>query len=451
MKVARTMDAVPARGRRPWLPSPRAWRAWASFAIRYRPQSISGEAPWAVATGAAVFALIVARTPSAWTTVRGEEGAIFLDSAINHGFRSFGHFYSGYLDTVPRIGGAVAAALPLRWAAVVTATFTVLIVAICAGAVVVLSGTHLRSRWVRVGLGLSFALLPASRRPSISIIQCLQFPMTFTVFWVLLWRPRRWAGQAFGVVFVVLAALSSLLPLVLAPLALARLLVRKGWVIGGSFLGALAFHELLILVFRPKRVLQSGTLGLAVKGYGFDVLRSQLFGGPFNGAAREAIHFEWWIVALILLVVGAVIAILVSTPAPQRSHYVALIVTALVASFVLFVGETLESGKDARYAIVPALLLTTAVAAATDCAGRLSRRWSSNVGQSLFVVAVVIPWIWSFSVGPNFANGPRWTPSISAGKRQCAALGKAASVQIETLPLTTDNVWHVDVPCRMIR
>ena len=153
------------------------------------------EALWVALTGAAVFLVTFARDPSAWKTIWAEDGTVFLADAVDQGISSFFHFYAGYLNTVPRIGALIAAALPLSIAPLVIATYAVVVASLCGATVEALSGAYLQERWIRVGLGLCFGFLPAIREESIANMANLQFLLVAASFWVMLAIPRTRQGR----------------------------------------------------------------------------------------------------------------------------------------------------------------------------------------------------------------------------------------------------------------
>ena len=121
---------------------------------------------------------------------------VFLAGAVHQGIGSFFHFYAGYLNTVPRIGALIAAALSLSIAPMVISY-------ICGryqrASVVPRSkpsaAPTFRERSIRVGLGLCFGFLPAIREESIANMANLQFFLVAASFWVLLAIPRTRTGR----------------------------------------------------------------------------------------------------------------------------------------------------------------------------------------------------------------------------------------------------------------
>lgn len=121
-------------------------RQWLVLVVRECPER-KHDVLWAAFTGVAVFLITFARDPSAWNSIWAEDGAVFLTASVDQGFGSLFHFWAGYINTVPRVGALIAAALPLSIAPAVMTTYAVAIVGICGATVEALSGAFIEGRW----------------------------------------------------------------------------------------------------------------------------------------------------------------------------------------------------------------------------------------------------------------------------------------------------------------
>ena len=88
------------------------------------------------AVGAAAVLALALRAPFAIGRLWAEDGTVFLQEAKNRGVvRPFGDAYAGYYLFVPRVIGALAAAVPIRYAALTTWLGVALVVGWCAATI----------------------------------------------------------------------------------------------------------------------------------------------------------------------------------------------------------------------------------------------------------------------------------------------------------------------------
>jgi hypothetical protein len=398
---------------------------------------------WALATGLAVVGITAVRIPKAWDSIWAEDGTIFLTDARNSGIAAFGHFYSGYLHVAPRIGALIADTLPIRWAATSLSTFAVLTAAACAVMIEVASGAHINARWVRVGLGLSVGFLPALTVESLANVANLQFILLFALFWTLLWLPRRPFGQVSGALLAALTGFSSLLGVVLVPLALLRLTTKRGRPIAAALLISIGVHIGLVLAYRPGRGGPQETLplGEVARTYGL-ILDSHLIGGPFGDVHHTLLQFVG-----VLAVVAVVGVVLVRSKSPDRPRRLLLAGLTVALSGIFYLVETLTIGIAFRYQVIPAFFLVGAIAVAADAAMDLEGR-ARAVGVAVPVLAVLLSAVWSFTPAPIRTEGPRWSDGLAGARTTCAS-SHADSVQITILP-ALEGSWVLTLSCRVV-
>ena len=411
------------------------------------------EVKWAVGTGLVALIILILRAPFAWTSVWAEDGAIFLSGAIKSGFPAFGQFYMGYLHFIPRVGGAMAAALPIQWAAVVMATFAAVVTAAAAGFVEFVSGSQLQRRWVRIGLGLTIPLLTALRVEVIDDMANLQFIVIFVCFWILLWLPRRWLGQIIGMLVLLAITFSTLLATFLVPLALLRLFLNgKRRVLAATFLVGISGHWLLVFAAHAHRTVGApATFVAGLHAYGSEVIDPLVLGSQFFGQFAQ----EPPTVLLSLLSLALLIGLVVSVGfcRVDRYRYLAVIGMCLVSSLVVYIGEFLNSSGDAgdasRYAVFPALLLLTAVAMGIDSN---TRRGVSFWARAAFVVAILaLTCTVNFTPFAYRSLGPRWSSDLAAAKKECVAGAKWVNLPVLPAWLTLPTGWgDANLPCRVI-
>ncbi len=421
--------------------------------VRERPKR-KNDALWAALTGLSVFLITYARVPTAWTTIWAEDGKVFLAGAVNQGFGSFFHFFGGYLHTVPRIGALIAATLPLSMASVVMTTYAVVISSACGAAGEMLSGAYIKARWARVGLGLCFGLLPAIRVESIAEMANLQYFLIATSFWVLLVEPRSKAGRWLSLVFLSATAASTILGIVLIPVAVIRLIDRRirlasdlhrtdnsvsfhpSILPAAVFLAVEGLHAILILIVRPTRDL-GWTVSFPDVAYHFvtDVIAGQFFGGPFYSLDHQTLTL-WVINGVAIICVAA----LLSHWPRGASRQLVVAVGAIVLGALTYLTEAKTQGTVARYAVVPGFFVLFGVAIVADIASRL--RGVKPVAGVL-VLGVVLSWAFSFSVPPYRYVGPHWSTEYSRAQSAC----KGKEGVVEQIPVLPEGWGTMALPC----
>lgn len=404
--------------------------------VRPRPSG-SSELLWAALTGAAVFAATVARVPSAWRTIWAEDGKVFLAGAVKEGSSSLFHFFGGYLHMVPRLGALTASIFPLSLAPLVITGYAVLIASICGATVEVLNGAYVKARWVRVGVGLCFGLLPAIRIETIAEMANLQYFLVAASFWALLVIPRSRNGTILSIVFLVATALSSVLGFFLFPVAGLRMLRRKGHLPATAFVCAQVFHGLAILIARPRRqVGVTASMHNVMAHLVYDLFAGQFFGGPFY-------QLDYRYVTVPVMGVAAVtcfILLLLDRPHGEAERLIVAL-GAAVLGVMMYVWEARTQGPAARYAVVPAFLVLFAVGIVADVATRL--RVARTVAY-VAAVAVALSWGLSFQVSAYRDTGPRWSSAYVRAQRACD--GATGNQRIPILPLH----WTMTLPCSAI-
>jgi hypothetical protein len=179
---------------------------------------------------ATVLSLGRTRGHGAWDTIWAEDGRNFLADALNLSVvDAVTAPFNGYWHLVPRLLAEVASGVPIEWAPAVLSAGAALVTSTLALIVYVASGPYLRHPALRL-----LAAVPAAL-PAVGVgwvennVATLQFPMLYALFWVLLWMPgTRW-GRLVAVLAVPLIAFSTALAVIFVPLAVARLVLRRGW------------------------------------------------------------------------------------------------------------------------------------------------------------------------------------------------------------------------------
>ena len=394
----------------------RSWPTWAAV-------------PLTAASVVAGTCLLLARqsgTPS-WRTLWGEDGSLFLPEAMTHPVRSLLWPYAGYLQTVPRLIADEVALLPLATAAAVFAITGALAAAGCAAFVYYASAGHIHRPWLRALLATGVLLLPAAVVEVANSGVDVPWYLMFATFWALLWRPRARAAQvlAFAVCFA--AASSQVVTILLAPLALARVLALRRPADHAATAGWLSGMALqLVFVVPAAELRRLGPVPAALRFYAQHVLLAAVAGrhladelasaaGPAvaitAGVCAVVAAASWMLarggkrVRLFTITCLALGLMLTVIPAVIRGW-----VTTPVPAFAVWVPGT-------RYATVPVLLLYSAAIVAVDAylsqRGPHARRVPRQLAVGLLLAVLLVPWAADFRAANLRSPDQPWPQTIS--------------------------------------
>jgi hypothetical protein len=370
------------------------------FPVPDEPAPRAGLARWAfplarviaaalvIALGAAVMLARLGGRP-AWDTAWAEDPAIYLPQALAHPWHLL-QSYAGYLQLVPRLIGQAAALAPARDAAAVFAAGGAAVTAACGLFAYHASAGHVRSRWLRVLLGLSVLLLPVAQLEVADNGVDTIWYLLAALFWAALWRPRSRAGAASAAAVALAAAASSSLALFFAPLFLARALVvprrpREHAATAGWALGCLLQAGVILTSHTSRLVVHDPVV--VVRYYGYEVLLPAL-GWHLSWHLRD-IAGETGAAVIAGAVIIAVLAVAaVRMPGRCRAFVVTAMAAGLVTTAVSALGwggavrvVTVAAEPAARYSTLPILLIDAALIVAADaCAAR----WRPGPGSARF-------------------------------------------------------------------
>jgi hypothetical protein len=496
------LPARTASGRYPWSARLDGIAQWLRSALFVQPAART--IGWRQLVGGAVFVVLgaavsLARTsgPGALNTIWIEDAGNFLQDALHESvMNTLTTQMNGYYDLVPRAVTAIAVTFPLTWVPGIMSACAALGYAMFGLIAYIVSGPHLRSPWLRLLIAAPTCLIPLGYTQANNDLATVQFIALYGVFWLLLWRPATRAGQVAAPVIMLCTTLSSILPLLFAPLVAARLIADRSKVsiaIAVCWATGLITQWSVQLRGMSNRQVSGWTNPLWILGnYVTRVVPRALFGervlgGPGtdgDGSPRPliipnmAIHtaLTWGAWAIL---VAAIIIALVRLTAPNWP----LAVTALLFSVLLFVGEIVDNQPivQPRYVIAPALLVYAGIVA------MLRPRGSRDVARSpdtadaadapdapdseaaprdtparvraprprLAVVAwapvVVFALLLSVTCGFNYrvTNGrsesPAWTVVVAAATKTCMKPGVADYWYHH------HGWWQVKIPCGRVR
>ncbi|PWK83300.1 hypothetical protein C8D88_111185 [Lentzea atacamensis] len=412
-------------------------RAWLGFAGAF--------------VASVAFLLLI---PPGWARLDhlwAEDGARFMVDAVRS--PAPGNLvepYGGYLHTLPRLVAEVVALLPIEWTAAGFAIAAAMLRALVALITFAASGAYLRSGPLRFALAALVIVLPAGNSETLNNMSNLHWFLLYGAFWALLWRNAPRVPVA---LFVFLAAVSSPLVYILAPIALVRLfLPRKEVPI--AFLVGLAVQAVAMLFATrtpyshdevdPVQVLLASLLRVPVVAFTGSERVSQFY--PAHGN----------LVILVALLVAAVPMVAGLRFGDRAGRTLVLVAAAysvivIVACLVLNwthvlqvqVPEVVMAGQ--RYSIAPCLFLFTAIFVGLDATPATT--WErAVVGGSRYLIglAVVVSIFAHLRVPNTVLKGIPWDESLARARAECAAGAPEARLEHEP------KGWFFVVPCSVV-
>jgi hypothetical protein len=415
----------------------------------------------AVAVGLAALVLFILRidhsTPldSLWA----EDGPDLYQTAMTQNMvTAVASPLSGYVYLVPRLIAEAATVCPVDFAPKIFAILSAAVAVGCGFVVWRASAGQIRSPHLRGALALLVPFAPVSGAELIANAANTPWYMLFAAFWVLIWRPATMASSWAGSIFLFATALTTPLVASLAPLAILRGVAirgrRDGVMLGGFALG-LVIQEITLAFNKANdpTIVSSHWDPYVWREYGERVLGGAFFGLDFGGEIWTWAAWAFW--ALSLFALAILVALIVSSGSP-RVRWMGAICVAL--SLGLFVFETYARDingalawaagsyheNGARYSIVPALLLLSALFVQLDAKPlRISSRlWRMARGAALVLIAMAVVTSFGQSGGPA-RGGSRWSDSIARAQRHCESAPRDQSVDIPSSP----QGWSVFLPC----
>lgn len=407
----------------------------------------------AVAVGTAVSLARQSGVP-AMSAIWAEDASIFLEQALQMGpAEALLQAYSGYLHLVPRLAAEVAAALPLRFAPAVFALTGAVSAALSGVAIWVAAAGHVRSGWIRAGLGAAVVLLPASVYEALNSAALAQWHLAAAAWWLALWRPRSAAGAAGAALWLAVTAASSPLALALAPVLLLR------WVLLRScrdrlpvvpWAAVCAVQVVVALTQSSPTPNEGGALDLA-RAYLSRVVVPVVLGVEGAQLALGLVG------GLAIVVAVAVVSLAIAGAAGPSARHRITALWLVAGSIAVFVAGAYTRGVAAvmaplpdgtvptsasRFAVVPTLLLLGVVALALD---GWRTRLGATAGRALLAAAATLGVAVSLAdlrPATDRSPGPEWAQEVRDGATACAAGDER--VELTAGPITSDFALEVD-------
>ncbi|GGU48566.1 hypothetical protein [Lentzea flava] len=392
--------------------------------------------------------------PAGWARLDhlwAEDGARFMVDAVRSpALSNLVEPYGGYLHTLPRLVAEVVALLPIEQTAAGFAIAAAMLRALVALITFAASGAYLRSAPLRFALAALVIVLPAGNSETLNNMSNLHWFLLYGAFWALLWRNAPRVPVA---VFVFLAAVSSPLVFVLAPIAVVRLfLARKEVPI--AFLAGLVVQAVAMLFATrtpyshdevdPVQVLLASLLRVPVVALTGSERVSQFY--PAHGNLVI-------VVALLVAAVPMAAGLRFGDRAGRTlvllaAAYSAIVIVACLVlnwTHVLQVQapEVVMAGQ--RYSIAPCLFLFTAIFVGLDATP--AKAWERAVvagSRYLIGIAVVVSIFAHLRVPKTVLTGIPWDESLARARAECAAGAPEARLEHEP------KGWFFVVPCRSV-
>jgi hypothetical protein len=384
------------------------------------------------------LAIVIQLARIGWTAsldaLWAEDGSIFVQDAFDEGFfEAVVSEYSGYFVLVPRLIGEIASAFPLADAPAVVSILSALLVALSGLVVWVATANHLESPYLRGTLALLTVFAPVGGLETIASASNVSWYMLVGVFWLLLWRPRTYAGAVLATLFIAAAALSNPGTWFFLPLAALRAFaVRDGrdlTILAGYFgAGLLQIARLALTEYEAVEPVWTSDVWTVLLQRVFD---GMVLGLGLGGNAWAELGWPFLIALTALLVLGLLVGL--ARSGWQARVFAALAVPIALAMFVVSVYQRAvatpmlwpagDYGAQAgRYAIVPALLLISVAFMFVDRPPRPRRQWAEGDWLLAGIVALMLVSVaFSLPARDVAARGtPPWEASLDAAAAACA-------------------------------
>ncbi|GAA1521192.1 hypothetical protein GCM10009827_041260 [Dactylosporangium maewongense] len=390
-----------------------------------------------------------------FNSVWAEDGQEFLTDALSlPWYEPFATPFNGYFHTVARGCFAVIALFPVSWAAALNATFAAALTALLATAVFAAARDRLGAgAGVGAGVGAwvvaGAAAVPVGYVPN--TLAQLQFPLVYAGLWMLLWSPSRTFPRVVAWTLPALAVLNSILGLLLVPVALLRLGLRRdldALLRAGVLLPGAALQLVPLLAGGSRRDVGErpdlDPVSVAGTYLRWGVPRSFLgFLDAFDDAWLS--HRAVVLLGLAVPAACAGLALLRRTRPQWR-------LAALLAGFAAFAGAfqlAVHGAPEGRYLVLITLPNIAAAVALTLPGDRPDGRFGAVpfVALATLVAAVSVA---GLRPGGYTDGLPRWDTTVSYARAQCQAEPRLRRVTVHTAQWPVLG-WEAVLPCDRLR
>jgi hypothetical protein len=394
----------------------------------------------------------VPATSSLWA----EDGQVLYQAVLTHSvLGSLFSAYDGYLQLVPRLAIQATRAFPVIGASRVVALAGDAILAASALVVFHAARGHLPSPAPRVVLVAATVLLPLAGGELLNNLINSEWWLLFATFWLLLWRPDGRGARALAAALCFLAAASTPVVLVYAPIAAARVLALPRLRENAPTLGLIAGLAVQVPVMLvasgggstyPESTSHIASLFALRVGFGS-------LGGVTLTVDLIAHAATLGVVlgALLLAAVGLIALLRGSTRVRLFALAALASATGMFAFELWYRGAGLwMNGRPAiyggRYVQTPVLLLLSVMILGAASARMSFRRRELAVGLCVLSACLAAGWVVDFRAANWRSAGPSWPNQVKRAARACRAPAQRA----EILPIAPAG-WSVRLPCADLR
>jgi hypothetical protein len=404
-------------------------------------------------------AALFLRVPLPWRDVLWtDDGGIFLEQAYAHPFfEALTTPYAGYVHLVPRVVAELTTRLPIELVPAATSAIMAVLTSLLAVAVFVLSAAHLRSLTARLLLWALMVAAPlAGMEIALSTANFQWYLLAAMLVVTFSRRPGAW-GTVIATAVATTAMASSALALLFLPLLLIRAAAfrrRQDLVLVAFSLAGAVFQVAGMLATSRSTAVGDADL---VRTMG-DLLWNVALPGWIGPAWAQGIATAGLALVLGIVLLGATVALAIwATP------WTSLPVTALIVSFVYFVGvmlltDTATLDATAMYQIMvgsryrfPAVFAVGIVIVGAADRMLASRRVPLRVGGTVLVAVQLLAILTSYSAfAPrpyHLAADADWRAHVASARAECAAGADVGWLRGKGMPYDWDTIV---VPCAVL-
>ncbi|GAB5077312.1 hypothetical protein [Arthrobacter sp. AD-310] len=398
-------------------------------------------------------------------TLWAEDAAVFLAETMSIGpWQSIIDPYAGYLHTIPRTISGIAYTIgPIGAYASLVSFLSCVVVASISVGTYFLSGQLFQHRSYRLMVALIPVLLPVGPLEVLGNAANLHWYVLWLFPWLLVYKPRTWAGQAGLFVATLAAATTEIIVGMFLPLALWTALRKRNYAAPAALVVGIGF-QFLATIADPRYAetprLDSMQPLSVIYGFFLQAVGSIWETNP-RAMALDIVTFGAFAVAVPSAVVLGLLAYVLLAGQLQWKVAAAYAFAAAAIcwgaatvlnpspefDFASFTKEDwLSSFTFFRYAAAPAMFLLALVPIACAVAeqrGVIARNRARYLAPVVMAVFLSTSY---FQATPARQTGPEWTAGIQAATEKCSA----DPALVEAVVPVTPSPWQVAVPCRLL-
>lgn len=401
---------------------------------------------------AAVLQLLRIGPSEALNSLWAEDGLVFLEGALRHGFfDAVTMTHAEYLVVIPRLIGEVGTIAPLHDAALAMNLAAVLFIALCGLAVWFASVGQIRSPYLRALLVALTVLCPVSGIEAVASPTNVAWYAAFAVFWLLLWQPATTWGACLSGLLILATGLSTPATLFFVPIAVMRAVAirdRRDALIVGSF-GLATVIQIRAMMVTTEQMPGDVWTGNILTAFLQRVVDGSILGLELGGSTWA--DWGWpFLVAIAAVVMVSLVALLLHASSSRLFAAIAIATSVaifLASGYSRALGDMLVWRTDVystfggRYAVIPTLLLISAALALVDSRSKPSR--GRPIAAIATAAVLLVALVTSFDASGNLGRGgPKWDESLRASTASC----EAKNLTEVPVPISPEG-WTITVSC----